>query len=90
MRALVFASILLGMTPICCLGQGKPFVGKNVYFVGFGEVGKMNGDPFPTPTLSGDGAIGVIAVTAVGPVFIRSSPGDTGYYNWVFQLSSVF
>ena len=67
-----------------------PFVGKNVYFVGYGEVGKMYGDPFPAPKLSGDGAIGVIAVTAVGPMFIGGSAGDTGHYKWFFQLGRVF
>jgi NTE family protein len=67
-----------------------PFVGKNVYLVGYGEVGKMYGDPFPAPKLSGDGAIGVIAVTVVGPVFIGGSAGDTGHYKWFFQLGRVF
>jgi len=32
---------------------------------GFGEVGKMYGDPFPAPKLSGDGTIGLVAVTAL-------------------------
>ena len=41
------------------------FVGNNVYFTGFGEVGKMYGDPFGAPKLSGDGAVGVVAVTAL-------------------------
>jgi NTE family protein len=67
-----------------------PFVGTNVYFVGFGEVGKMYGDPFPAPKLSGDGALGVIAVTALGPVFVGGSAGDTGHYKWFFQLGRVF
>ena len=66
------------------------FVGKNVYLVGFGEVGKMYGDPFPAPKLSGDGVIGVIAETSVGPVFIGASAGDTGHYKWFFQLGRVF
>jgi len=67
-----------------------PFVGSNVYFVGFGEVGKMYGDPFPAPKLSGDGTTGVIALTAIGPVFIGASAGDTGHYKWFFQLGRVF
>jgi NTE family protein len=66
------------------------FVGKNVYAIGFGEVGKMYGDPFPAPKLSGDGVIGAIAVTAIGPVFIGASAGDTGHYKWFFQLGRVF
>ncbi len=66
------------------------FVGSNVYFTGFGEVGKMYGDPFGAPKLSGDGGVGVIALTAIGPVFIGTSAGDTGHYKWFFQLGRVF
>lgn len=67
-----------------------PFVGRDVYLTGFGEVGKMYGDPFPAPKLSGDGAAGVVAVTAIGPVFIGGSVGDTGHHKWFFQLGRVF
>ena len=67
-----------------------PFVGKNVYFTGFGEVGKMYGDLLGAPKLSGDGALGFIAQTAFGPVFIGGSAGDTGHYKWFFQLGRVF
>jgi NTE family protein len=67
-----------------------PFVGKNVYFTGFAEVGKMYGDPFGAPKLSGDGALGFIAQTAFGPVFIGGAAGDTGHYKWFFQLGRVF
>jgi NTE family protein len=67
-----------------------PFVGKQVYAVGYGEVGKMYGDPFPAPRLSGDGTAGVIAETAFGPVFIGGSVGDTGHQKWFFQLGRVF
>jgi NTE family protein len=67
-----------------------PFVGKNVYLIGYGEVGKMYGDPFGAPRLSGDGAAGLIADTAFGPVFIGGSAGDTGHYKWFFQLGRVF
>lgn len=66
------------------------FVGKNVYLVGYGEVGKMYQDPFGAPRLSGDGAAGLIAETAFGPVFIGGSAGDTGHYKWFFQLGRVF
>jgi NTE family protein len=67
-----------------------PFVGKNVYFTGFGEVGKMYGDPFGAPKLSGDGVLGLIAQTAFGPVFIGGAAGDTGHFKWFFQLGRVF
>jgi NTE family protein len=66
------------------------FVGKNVYIIGYGEVGKMYGDPFGAPRLSGDGAAGMIADTFLGPVFIGGSAGDTGHYKWFFQLGRVF
>ncbi len=67
-----------------------PFVGRNVYAIGYGEVGKMYGDPFGAPRLSGDGAAGVIADTAFGPIFIGGSVGDTGHHKWFFQLGRVF
>jgi len=67
-----------------------PFVGKAVYFTGFGEVGKMYADPLGAPKLSGDGGLGVIANTAFGPVFIGAAAGDTGHYKWFFQLGRVF
>jgi NTE family protein len=67
-----------------------PFVGKNVYIIGYGEVGKMYGDPFGAPKLSGDGAAGLIADTAFGPVFIGGSVGDTAHRKWFFQLGRVF
>jgi NTE family protein len=67
-----------------------PFVGKQVYVSGFGEVGKMYGDPFPIPKLSGDGGAGLLAETAFGPVFIGGSVGDTGHHKWFFQLGRVF
>jgi NTE family protein len=67
-----------------------PFVGKQVYVSGFGEVGKMYGDPFPIPKLSGDGVAGLLAETAFGPVFIGASLGDTGHHKWFFQLGRVF
>ena len=67
-----------------------PFVGKAVYVTGFAEVGKMYGDPLGAPKLSGDGALGIIANTAFGPVFIGGAAGDSGHYKWFFQLGRVF
>jgi len=67
-----------------------PFIGKAVYFTGFGEVGKMYGDPLGAPKLSGGGGLGLIANTAFGPVFIGGAAGDTGHYKWFFQLGRVF
>jgi len=67
-----------------------PFVGKNVYAQGYGEVVKMYGDPFPAPRLSGDGVAGLLADTFLGPIFIGGSVGDTGHAKWFFQLGRVF
>ena len=67
-----------------------PFVGKQVYAEAFAEVGKMYGDPFPAPKLSGDGALGLLAETAFGPVFVGGSAGDTAHRKWFFQLGRVF
>jgi NTE family protein len=66
-----------------------PLLGKDVYFSGSAEIGKMYADP-TAPKLSGDGAGGVIVVTAFGPVFIGGSVGDTGHQKWFFQLGRLF
>jgi NTE family protein len=66
-----------------------PFVGKQVYLYGAGEIAKMYNDP-NAPKLSGDGAIGLLAETLFGPVLIGGSVGDTGHHKWFFQLGRVF
>jgi NTE family protein len=66
------------------------FVGKQVYLTGFAEVGKMYGDPFATPKLSGDAAGGILAETFFGPILIGGSVGDSGHQKWFFQLGRVF
>jgi len=70
--------------------QLPPFIGKQVYLTAFGEVGKMYGDPFHAPGLSGDGGAGLLAETAFGPILIGGSVGDTGHHKWFFQLGRVF
>jgi NTE family protein len=66
------------------------FAGGQVYLIGYGELGKIYGDPFPAPRLSGDVATGLLAETALGPVFVGGSVGDTGHQKWFFQLGRVF
>jgi NTE family protein len=66
------------------------FVGKQVYLTGFGEVGKMYGDPFGAPKLSADVGGGLLAETSFGPILIGGSAGDTGHHKWFFQLGRVF
>jgi NTE family protein len=66
-----------------------PFVGKKIYAIGSYELGKMYGMPkaskFPT-----DGVAGIVAETALGPIFVGGSVGDTGHHKWFFQLGRVF
>ena len=66
-----------------------PFVGKDVYVIGSYEFGKMynapNASKFPN-----DAAIGFLAETAIGPLFIGGSVGDTGHAKWFFELGHVF
>jgi|HubBroStandDraft_6_1064221.scaffolds.fasta_scaffold03932_9 NTE family protein len=66
-----------------------PFLGTNVYAVTFYEVGKMFNAP-GVSKLPTDGAAGVIARTAFGPVFVGGSVGDTGHATWFFALGRVF
>jgi NTE family protein len=66
-----------------------PFLGSGVYAVTFYEIGKMFNAP-GVSKLPTDGAAGVIARTAFGPVFIGGSVGDTGHATWFFALGRVF
>lgn len=66
-----------------------PFVGKKVYVIGAYEFGKM----YDVPTASkfpNDVAAGILAETAIGPLLIGASAGDTGHRKWFFQLGHVF
>ncbi len=66
-----------------------PFLGKKVYIVSSYEIAKMYKVPseakFPTDVESG-----VVAETALGPLFIGGSVGDSGHQKWFFQLGRVF
>ncbi len=66
-----------------------PFLGKKVYIVSSYEIGKMYGVPseakFPTDVESG-----VVTETALGPLFVGGSVGDSGHQKWFFQLGRVF
>jgi len=66
-----------------------PFVGKKVYIVSSYEFAKMYKfspeTKFPT-----DVEAGVVAETALGPLFIGGSVGDSGHQKWFFQLGRVF
>ena len=60
-----------------------------MYVTGIYEFEKMYGatneSGFPN-----DVAIGLIAQTALGPMFFGGSAGDTGHNKWFFQLGHLF
>ncbi len=66
-----------------------PFLGKKIYAIGSYEFAKMYGFPnesgFPN-----DFNGGVLAETALGPLVIGGSWGDSGHRKWYFQLGRVF
>ena len=66
-----------------------PFLGGGIYAVTMFEVGKMYNAP-GVSKLPTDGAAGVIAQTALGPIFVGGSVGDTGHATWFFSLGRVF
>ena len=66
-----------------------PFIGTGVYAIGMYEIGKMYNDP-GVSALPNDGAAGILARTAFGPLFIGGSVGDTGHAKWFFNLGHVF
>jgi NTE family protein len=66
-----------------------PFLGKKIYAIASYEVGKMYGFPLQT-AFPNDVAAGVLAETALGPLVIGASYGDSGHRKWYFQLGRVF
>ncbi len=66
-----------------------PFLGTGVYAVALYEIGKMFNAP-DVSKLPNDGAAGVIVRTAIGPLFLGGSVGDTGHAKWFFALGRVF
>lgn len=66
-----------------------PFVGKNVYLIGAYEFGKMYDSP-EASKFPNDIAAGILAETAVGPLLLGASVGDSGHRKWFFQLGHVF
>ncbi len=66
-----------------------PFVGKKVYAFGAYEFGKMYESPAASK-FPNDIAAGILAETAVGPLLLGASVGDSGHRKWFFQLGHVF
>ena len=66
-----------------------PFIGTKVFLISAFEVGKMYGVPTASQFPS-DGMAGILAQTAIGPLLVGGSVGDTGHKKWFFQLGHVF
>jgi NTE family protein len=63
--------------------------GRKIYAIGSFEFGKMYGFPSASRFPS-DFAAGILAETAVGPLLLGASIGDSGHRKWFFQLGRVF
>jgi NTE family protein len=66
-----------------------PFLGKKIYAIGTYEFAKMYGFPLQSG-FPNDVSAGVLAETALGPLVIGGSLGDSGHRKWYFQLGRVF
>ena len=66
-----------------------PFVGKKIYATASFEFGKMYGFPNQS-AFPADVAAGIVAQTALGPIFLGGSVGESGHEKWFFQLGKVF
>lgn len=66
-----------------------PFLGKKIYAIGSYEFAKMYGFPMETK-FPNDVNGGILAETALGPLVIGGSWGDSGHRKWYFQLGRVF
>ena len=66
-----------------------PLAGKKIYAIGSFEFGKMYGFP-DASRFPNDFAAGILAETAVGPLVLGASVGDSGHRKWFFQLGRVF
>ena len=66
-----------------------PLAGGKIYAIGSFELGKMYGFPAASRFPS-DFAAGILAETAVGPLLLGASVGESGHRKWFFQLGRVF
>ena len=63
-----------------------PIVGKKVYVVAQVETAKVGGQS----GWASDVAVGLVAQTMFGPLFVGGSVGDEGHRRWFFKLGRVF
>ena len=66
-----------------------PLAGRKIYAIGSFELGKMYCFPAASRFPS-DFAAGILAETAVGPLLLGASVGESGHRKWFFQLGRVF
>jgi NTE family protein len=62
------------------------FVGKKVYVVAQVETAKVGGES----GWASDVAVGLVAQTMFGPLFVGGSAGNEGHRRWFFKLGRVF
>jgi len=63
-----------------------PLLGKKIYVVAQVEAAKVGGEP----GWASDVAVGLVAQTMFGPLFVGGSVGDEGHRRWFFKLGRVF
>jgi len=63
-----------------------PIVGKKVYVTAQLEAAKVGGES----GWASDVAVGLVAQTMFGPLFVGGSVGDEGHRRWFFKLGRVF
>jgi NTE family protein len=67
----------------------SPLTGSTFYAAALYEVGKVYGDPL-LPKLPNDFSFALIGKTAIGPVFVGGSVGDSGHRKWWFGVGRIF
>lgn len=70
----------------------NPLLGEGIYAMAFLEGGKMydNLTTIEAGQTPFDGTMAVVARTALGPIYIGGSIGDSGHRKWWFGLRHVF
>ena len=63
-----------------------PIVGKKIYVVAQVETAKVGGES----GWASDVAVGLVAQTMFGPLFVGGSVGNEGHRRWFFKLGRVF
>jgi len=67
----------------------SPLLGGAIYGLAAYEAGKVYGNPL-APRVPQSGTVAVIVKSAIGPVFLGGSIGDSDHYKWWFGLGRIF